>query len=324
MTLDFDNTAWLLLLPLALLPWLWHGQRRLPWDSIGALPRDPSARMLDIGLRALASLAIVAALLGLAGMHGEGQPIERVGTGAHIVIALDRSASMADGFAGSEGAADQAKGVAASRLLTEFISSRPRDMFGVTYFSTAPLHALTLTADHDAVRAAIAASASPGAGLTNIAAGLTMALNEFRDQPRTGSRVILLVSDGAAYVDPRAQAIIRRLFQEYRAELYWIFLRTSGGSSPTQPPSADAGPDLAPEYHLDLFFRDLGVPYRLYEADNPRSLEKAIDDVSRLQNMPLRYIEQQPRRDLYALAYWLATACALALLAARVLELRRW
>lgn len=323
----FDNAVWLAALPLALLPWWWHGQRRIAWASLACLPADPASRALDIGLRAAAGIALAGTAIGLAGPHAQGDPVERVGTGAHIVVALDRSASMADGFAGgaaADGGKDEAKGQAAARLLDRFVASRPRDLFGVVYFSTAPQHALTLTGDHDAVRAAIGTSASPGVGLTNIGAGLTMALGQFRDRPRTGSRVILLVSDGAAHVDARAQAVIRRLFQEYRAELYWIFLRTANGNSPTRLPTPDAGPDVAPEFHLDVFFRDLGMPYRLYEADNPQALERAIEDVSRLQNLPLRYLEAQPRRELSSLLYSVALACLLATLLARAMEVRRW
>lgn len=310
---------------LAALPWLWHGQQRLAWPSLRALGADAASRVLDVGLRAAASLALACAAFSLAQPRMQGAPIERNGTGAHLAIVLDRSASMADSFAGGgTQAGEESKGQAAARLLDGFVRERPLDLFGVVFFSTAPLHALGLTADHEAVRAAIATSASPGVGLTNIAAGLTMALDDFRGRPRTGSRVVLLVSDGAAQIEPRLQTKLRALFQEQQAQLYWIFLRTAHGSSPSHPPAPDAGPDLAPEMHLDAFFRDLGVAYRLYEADNPQALEAAIADVSRLQNLPLRYLEPQPRREL---APWLdawALGLVTALLLARVMEVPAW
>lgn len=322
---DIEHPLWLLGLLLALVPWFWHGQERIAWASLSSLPHDPLSRGIDLALRAAASAALAAAAISLAGVHRQGEPIERVGVGAHIVVLLDRSASMSDGFAGSATQdGEESKGQAAARLLDSFVAQRERDLFGVIQFSTAPIRVLGLSADHVAVRAAITSSAGRGVGLTNIAAGLTMALESFRDQPRTGSRVVLLVSDGAAHIDARAQTTIRRLFHEHHAQLYWVFLRSPQGNSPTRLPSPEAGADVAPEFHLDQFFRDLGVPYRLYEADNPQALGSAIQDVSALQNMPLRYLQAQPKRDLSAWFDSLALVGALVLVLARLAERPGW
>lgn len=321
----FEHPAWLYALLLALLPWWLHGQRRVAWASVGHWPADRASRRVDLALRCAASLAIAAAALSLSGGHWQGQPVERSGTGAHIAILLDRSASMADGFAAAQQAGEESKGQAAARLLDGFVRQRPLDLFGLTLFSTAPMPVLGLTPDHEALRAALAASAAaPGVGLTNVAAGLAMALAQFGEQPYTGSRVILLVSDGAAYIDPRAQIKLRRLFEEYRVQLYWIYLRSPGGDSPTRAPDPQADTDAAPEYQLHSFFQDLGTPYRLYEADNPQALAAAIGDVSRLQNLPLRYLQAQARSELAPWCDALALSCALLLLLARSLEIERW
>jgi mxaC protein len=322
---DFDQPLWLCGLLLAALPWFYSGQQRVPWASVAALPADPASRAVDLALRGCASVALAAAVLSLSGTHVQGRPIERIGTGAHVVITLDRSASMADTFANqSAGDGEESKGQAASRLLDAFVRERPHDLFGFVSFSTAPVRVLGLSGDNAAVRAAIAAAASPDVGLTNIAAALTMALESFRDQPHTGSRVILLVSDGAASVDARAQLRIRSLFQEYQAQLYWVFLRSDHGNSPVRLPTPDAGSDVAPEFYLNLFFRDLGVGYRLYEAETPQALASAIADVSRLQNLPLRYLEVRPRFDFAPWCDALALACILAWVLARCVEVPRW
>lgn len=321
----FEHPAWLYGLALALLPWWLHGQRLVPWASVAAWPADAASARVDLALRCAASAAIAAAALSLAGGYLQGQPIERTGTGAHIAIVLDRSASMADGFGAAQQAGAESKGQAAARLLDGFVRQRPLDLFGLTLFSTAPMQVLSLSPDHEALRAALLASAAaPGIGLTNVAAGLAQALAQFDAQPHTGSRVLLFVSDGATNIDPRAQLTIRRLFEQYRVQLYWVFLRSPGSDSPTTPPDPQTGAQAPPEYLLHGFFSDLGVPYRLYEADNPQALRAAIDDVSRLQNLPLRYLQPQPRR---ALAPWcdaLALACTLLLLLARSLETEQW
>ena len=325
---QFDHPGWLFALPLALLPWWWHGQTRTAWSSLSGLPPDPLSRGIAVALRAITSLAVASAVFSLAGAYRQGEAVERIGNGAHVMILLDRSASMAESFAGAAGGAGattpESKSHAAARLLGQFIRQRPRDLFGMTLFSTAPIHVLGLTGDHDAVLAAIEATTSTGIGLTNIAAGLSMALEQFRDRPLTGSRVVMLVSDGAAAIEPRAQITLRRLAQEFQIQLYWIYLRTPTGASPTRPPDPDKSGDVAPEYFLNKFFHDLGTPYRLYEADNPQALEAAISDVSSLQNLPLRYLEPQPRRELAPWFDVLALFGALTLLAARGLERPRW
>lgn len=325
----FEHPAWLAGLLLAVLPWCWHGQRRLRWASLAAWPADPLSRVVGLVLRLSASVALAAASASLAGAYTQGRPIERTGTGAHIVVLLDRSASMADGFAGNAAASEggdaaESKGHAAARLLDAFVQQRPRDLFGLVFFSTAPMQVLGLTQDHLAVRAAIAASRWMGVGLTNISAGLAMALAPFSDQPRTGSRVVLLVSDGAAGIDPRSQVRLRQRFQQDQVQLYWIYLRSPGGHSPTLPAAEAPGADVAPEYHLHAFFQDLGVPYRLYEADNPQALAAAIDDVARLQNLPLRYLEAQPRRELGPWLDALSLCGALVWLLARSVEVAAW
>lgn len=321
----FNRPAVLLLLPLVLLPWWRRGEPALAWSDLGGWPADPLGRGLDLARRGLASLALLALLLSLGDPEDAGQAVERIGQGAHLSLVLDRSASMVDSFSGGATAGgEESKAEAASRLLDRFVAGRPDDLFALTLFSTAPIKVLGLSADHAAVRAAIQAAATPGVGLTHIAAGLSRGLDTFRDQPLTGSRVLMLVSDGAASIDPRAQVQIRRLFHEHRAQLCWIFLRTPEGRSPTTPPPEGSGPEVAPEYLLDVYFRDLGVPYRLYEADSPQALAQAIEDVAALQNLPLQRTERPERQPLSPWFDALALAGLLMLALARAAEIETW
>ncbi|WP_085316139.1 vWA domain-containing protein [Derxia lacustris] len=319
----FTAPGWLLLALPALAMLGWHGPRAWAHGHVAVLPADPPSRLLGWALRLAAALALGAIALALAGPRSAAPMVERTGLGAHVVIAIDRSASMADDFAGhGAGSRDsgEAKGEAAARLIDRLVEARPGDRFAVTGFSTAPLPVLGLGDDPQAVRAAVRASAWPGVGLTNIAGGLALALEQFRDQPMTGARVVLLVSDGAAHIDPRAQAMLRQLFAETRASLHWVFLRTAGGPAPTVAPGPDDHAEPSAEWQLDRFFRDIGAPYRLYEADNPAALDRAIADIASLHNLPLRTRWQPPPRDLAPAALTLALACCLLLLAARLAE----
>lgn len=68
----------------------------------------------------------------------------------------------------------------------------------------------------------------------------------------------------------------------------------------------------------------MGTPYRAYDAENPRDLERAIADVNRLQNLPIRYTDLVPRRDLSGLCYRLALVLVLLLIGAKLLEVKVW
>ena len=160
---------------------------------------------------------------------------------------------------------------------------------------------------------------------TNIGLALESALSSFDDQPYTGSRIIMLVSDGGDHLDPDAQARIRELAHKYRVALYWIYIRSSNSPGlmieKGEPP---ANVDNVPEYSLHRFFQALGTPYRAYEAENPQALQRAIDDVNRLENLPITYLDTMPRSDLSAPCFAAALGCVLLLLAASLMEIRRW
>ena len=83
-------------------------------------------------------------------------------------------------------------------------------------------------------------------------------------------------------------------------------------------------PDTVPEHFLHKFFSGLGTPYRAYEAENPETLQKAIDDVNRIERLPIQFTEVLPRRDLSQKCYGAALGCALLLLAFKFVEVRRW
>ena len=80
----------------------------------------------------------------------------------------------------------------------------------------------------------------------------------------------------------------------------------------------------APERTLHQFFSQIEAPYRVYTAENPSALEQAISDVGRLQNLPIRYRDLVPRRDLSPICYAAALGLIIVLLAARLMEAHSW
>jgi mxaC protein len=325
MSLAFSQTWALLLGLLALIPLARCGYKTLGYSKLALLPEDAWSLRIDWGLRLLAALAALLIVLGLAGPYLREQWVERVGTGAHIVLLVDRSSSMNENFSGTYlgGKSDETKSALASKLMAEFVARRKQDLFALVAFSSAPMYVLPLTQDHEAVRSAVVSLGGRGHGITHIAPGLAMALEHFSGQPVTGARIVLLVSDGAARMEPETADALRQQFQDKQASLYWIYLRNPKGGKLTEAPK-NPNESTTPEYYLHQYFLSLGVPYQVFEADKPQALQEAITTLETLENRPLSYREKLPRQDLSGFCYGAALVCLLILLAFQTLEVQAW
>ena len=324
MSLWIDR-PWLLgLVIFAGLPLFVSGQRLAFVGSLIGVPSDPLSDAVRWSLRLSSVFAIILLVVAIAGPYRSGDTISRVGTGAQVVILLDRSGSMNDTFAGTSPAGDEeSKSTATKRLLKAFVGRRSHDLFGVAAFSTSPIMVLPLTDHHDAVRAAINASDRPGLDFTNMARGLGMALSMFATDRADEHHVILLVSDGGAVIDSHQQDILRAEFRKFKTDLYFLFLRTAGSKGMFDKPGPDDNtPQAMPERYLNLFFQTLEVPYKPYQAENPAQVEDAIHDIDRLERYPITYTERLPRQDLTGFAYALAGLFVAILVAAKIVEAR--
>lgn len=338
---SFDQPWLLLALPLALLPWLQRPRAALVWSWGELLPADAASDLLDLALRAAASLALVAIVVGAAGWYRPAYEQELTGQGAEIVLLMDRSRSMDNAFiprserhlqdtllsfsTGRETGGRAPKQHVARKLLAEFAAGRSADRFAMLTFSTLPIRVMDFTGKPAAVQAAIAAG-EIGRGLSETDIGLAMldALDLFRDRPYTGARIVMLVSDGGDVIEPERRDDIARLAREYRVGFYWIYIRSHRSPGLTAEHAALANGETAPEYFLHQFLGGIGVPYRAYEAEDPEALKRALADVGRLENLPIAYRDIVPRRDLAPWAWVAALLLVLLLLAAKLMELRTW
>lgn len=318
----------LLMLPLALAPLIVPVLAGSFYPSLAAVPSDRLSAVLDAGLRLAGLVAIAGTVLGLAGPFTGGGMVERLGTGANILLLADRSGSMNDTFGGKvPSGGEESKAAAAKRLLGDFIARREHDLFGLALFATMPIEVMPLTAHRAAILAAVDAIDRPGLGYTNVGRGLALALDMLRSSDRDAARVILLISDGAAVIDPQVQLKLRAAFAETAVHLYWLFLRTANGRGIDDVPRSpsDDTPRTMPERHLDIFFKSLKVPYRAFQTEGADGVGEALQAIDRLEQAPLPYREPTPVTDLTGLAFAVAGLATLALAAAAAgqVELRR-
>jgi mxaC protein len=317
----FTNPLGLYLLPLALLPLFLGIQKQEHYPSLAGLPPDGLSQAISWAIRLAGVLAIAALVFGISGIAQRERSTERFGQGAHIVLLIDRSSSMNDTFAGRQpSGAEESKSSAAKRLLKDFVIERKHDRFGVTAFSTAPIHVVPITDHKGIVLNAIDAIDRPGLAFTDVGRGLGMALGMIDEDVLPGSRAIVLVSDGVAVIGRRIQERLRAEFARRPVHLYFLYLRTEGSNSmfAEPPPGQEDTPSALPERHLNMFFQSLRVPYKAYEAESAGAVKAAIEDIGKLEQTPIVYVERTPQYDLSKWAYAFAAMAIALLLAAKL------
>ncbi|WP_199873451.1 VWA domain-containing protein [Ideonella sp. A 288] len=328
---DFAQPLWLMLLPLAALPLLRRRSDTLVFSAIAWLPHDRVGQVAGFLWRAFAVAAMACTVLGLAGPGRSGTEVLRTGRGAEILILMDRSSSMdanvvpKDVKAGGQfNDSMPTKGRIVRELLADFVRRRPDDRLALMTFSTSPMMVAPFTQQHTPILAGLAATAI-GRGLpdTHMGRALVAAIGEFDGRPYSGSRIVIVVSDGGAQLDVATQQRIRAGLAEHRIGLYWIYIR-SGPNSPDLMQESVGTMDSQDELALHTFFRTLPTPYRLYQTDDSAAMAAAMAEIDRQQNAPLSYLERVPRLDHSPVFFAVALGCCLGLLASRALQLPDW
>lgn len=331
MAFDFLQPLWLLMLPLAVLPLLRRRSDTLRFAAVGWLPADPWGRAAGFLWRGLACGAMAAAVIGLAGPGRSGTQVLRTGKGAEVLILMDRSSSMDANLllkdtksGGQFNASRPTKNQVVRGLLGDFVARRPDDRFALMTFSTSPMLVAPFTQDHATVQSGLKA-AGIGRGLPDTLMGraLLAAIDQFDGRPYSGSRIVIVVSDGGAQLDDDQRRRIAAGLSRHRIGLYWIYIR-SGPNSPDLTQQTPGTLDSEEETALHAFFKTLATPYRLFQTDDPEAMASAMAEIDRQQNFPLTYYQQVPRLDHSAGCFFAALLCCLGLLACRALQLQSW
>ena len=324
MTLSFPWVLWFL--PLAFIPLIFKetSLQYYSWNEM--IPKDRLSSIIAIILKFIATLILITIIVGLSGPHSQQREIEKTGIGAQIGLVLDRSASMDDPFAGNDQSkVGEMKSAAAARLITDFVNSRKNDMMGMVSFSNSAMYVLPLTDNKNAIIAAVRATAGNALFQTNIGSGLTTGAELFNKVPDSGSRAVILLSDGAGRIDAATQEKIKDWFGRLKISLYWIVLRQPGGISIFNTSFKARDDDaLPPQIELNEFFKSINSPFQAYEAEDPKTLQKAIEDINQKEKKPIKYFEKIPGQDYSTHCFVTAALLMIALLTLKLIEVRSW
>lgn len=324
MTLSFPWVLWFL--PLAFIPLIFKetSLQYYSWNEM--IPKDRLSSIIAIILKFIATLILIMIIIGLSGPHSRQKEIEKTGIGAQIGLVLDRSASMDDPFAGNDQTkVGEIKSAAAARLIIEFVQSRANDMIGMVTFSNSAMYVLPLTDNKNAIISAVRATAGNALFQTNIGSGLTTGAELFNKVPDSGSRAVILLSDGGGRIDAATQEKIKDWFGRFKISLYWIVLRQPGGISIFNTSFKARDDDaLPPQIELNEFFKSLNSPFQAYEAEDPKTLQKAIEDINQKEKKPIKYFEKIPGQDYSTHCFVTAALLMIALLTLKLIEVRSW
>ena len=324
MTFSFPWVLWFM--PLAFIPLIFKetSLQYYSWNEM--IPKDRLSSIIAIILKFIATLILIMIIIGLSGPHSRQKEIEKTGIGAQIGLVLDRSASMDDPFAGNDQTkVGEIKSAAAARLIIEFVQSRANDMIGMVTFSNSAMYVLPLTDNKNAIISAVRATAGNALFQTNIGSGLTTGAELFNKVPDSGSRAVILLSDGGGRIDAATQEKIKDWFGRFKISLYWIVLRQPGGISifntSFKPKDDDV---LPPQIELNEFFKSLNSPFQAYEAEDPKTLQKAIEDINQKEKKPIKYFEKIPGQDYSTHCFVTAALLMIVLLTLKLIEVKSW
>jgi mxaC protein len=315
----------LLLLPLISAPFIFKSHQGQMYSWFEIMPKDKVSDIVNLVLKTIISLLFLSVILALAEPQGVSRKEQKVGKGAQTVIVIDRSVSMDHPFAGqsTSGRAAEIKSAAARRLITNFIDSRPDDMMGVVGFTNSALYGMKITTNRDAIHAAINAATGSALNQTNIGAGITEAVSLFDNIQSSGSRAVILLSDGAGKLSPRVKFKIKQYFNDKKLNLYWIVLREPDDISifTKEEYSEDATPDAIT---LDRYFKSLKIKYKAFEADNPTALQSALQYINSKEKNTIRYTVNIPGHDYSNNLLVLALVLSLLILVIKNIKVHSW
>jgi Ca-activated chloride channel homolog len=288
--------AWLILLILVPLSWLWVRARpKLGWPSLAGFARAPrrAAGWVRHVPTLLRSLAIVCLALALARPQTVGGHTRIRARGVAIVVAIDHSSSMnAADFPTESGKISRLE--AAKATFARFVLGRPDDLIGLVVFANYPDLACPPTLDHTFLleSARRLRSAKAGDNGTNLGDAIAWGAEALRvTSPQ--KKVLILLTDGRNEpavpqpLDPEAAA---RLARDLGITLHTIAVGQAGGLVRQAEPvtGLDLVSDVGvPDFALLERLASIGGG-RAFKAADAHSLDEVFQTIDALEKSVVR------------------------------------
>jgi len=243
-------------------------------------------------MRALKWLAILLALTALASPVATARLETEKRQGHAIVLALDASGSMRNGFDDSYFAANsrENKFDVSMKIVREFIAKRKNDQIGLVVFGNFAYIASPLTYDKkvlsqiiDKLYATIA-----GPNYTVISDALFQSAKLF-EHSKAKSKVIILLTDGQSRGDNIPFDVSMRLIQKMGIKVYTVGIGNEG--------------DYNAEF-LKLIAQRSGGQF--FSANNPNALREVYARIDRLEKSEIEAKKYLKKRYLYEFPLFLA------------------
>lgn len=240
---------------------------------------------------------------------------------------MDRSASMDAHIrrhvlkVGDQARPSQSKNEVVRESLAWLVKQRPDNRYALTLFNVSAIPVAPFSDDAEIIQAGLSASGiGRGPNKTNMGLALLAAIKQFDRRNYSGSRAILLVSDGGAKLDDIVRKRISEGLKQNRISLYFIYIQSSANSPDLETVGVNANPDVE-EIALHVFFKGLDTEYHVFQANDPESMTSAITQIDQQHNLPLTYYEQVPRTDYSHWLFVLALVCCVLLASLTTLRL---
>jgi Ca-activated chloride channel family protein len=305
--LEWASPAWLVALPLALLPWVaWYRPHRLPFTSTRGLRGGSSPRaLLAIVVPLLESLALIGAVLALARPQDVTRETVRETPGIDILLALDTSCSMNETDMSAGGVA-LSRLDAAKQVMASFVGARRDDRVGLLLFGDEAFVQVPLTLDHDALNDFIGQVEIGMAGRNATAVGTAIAVGAKRMKDLAApSRVMVLVTDGRSNAGAVTPLTAARAAAALGVKVYTIGVGGGRGGSVLGLFRANLSDIDEPT--LRAVATTTGA--RFYRATDAAGLEEVYAEIDRLEQSPGRSREYVHRDERYLEALLPALAC---------------
>jgi Ca-activated chloride channel family protein len=309
--------AWLGLMVLSVLPWVWGRRRpRIAWPTLEGFGRGRSrwAGFLRAFPWILKGTAIACLAVAMARPQSPGGRVRVAGRGVAIVALIDRSSSMkAVDFPSPEGPVSRLE--AAKVTLSRFIQAREDDLVGLVKFANYPDLDAAPTLDQSFLLEAVR-SIRPAGQVddgTNLGDAIAFGLGAIRDAP-TRRRALILLTDGRnapSVPRPVDPVVAAGLAGELGVRLYTIAIGRPAEAKKTGEPSKSEGLALdseGPDLALLARLADVGGG-RAFVATDSEALEGVFREIDALEKSPVAGTVRTLYREEYA--PWASAALAL-------------